>query len=103
MSGFWDDVRREWRSSLANLGGSGGDMVRSRFDSQSSPSAFTSPSEQYPQAYEGPAPRNRVAPGSQQDVWDAIARRHPRKFRKALDHMKWLERMESRYSGRTRP
>lgn len=37
---------------------------------------------------------------SQQEVWNAIAARHPRKFVKALAYVKWLDRMERRYEKR---
>lgn len=65
---------------------------------------FASPLSLAPN-YEGPAPRSMTMPrggssSSQQDVWDAIARRHPRKFVRALAYMKWLERMEKRYSSK---
>lgn len=95
--GFFDDIRtgvaehRSGRLALAAVN------PTSPLDD-----AYAAPTERVP-LYDGPAPRKQRAGGStssQQEVWNAIANRHPRKFKKALAYIKWLERMERQYSSR---
>lgn len=79
------------------------DALASQAVSPTSPlDDFASPAERAP-VYDGPAPRQgraRSSSASQQEVWNAIANRHPRKFKKAVAYLKWLDRMERSYSSR---
>lgn len=61
---------------------------------------FSAPIEQSPSALSRPP---RVAsPPHDRDmvVWQAIASRHPYKYRRALMYLTWLDRMQQRYSSR---
>lgn len=91
-------------SLLRSLDMDRGDKLTSRGVIPTSPlDEFASPVERVP-IYDGPAPprppRRSAHPAGQQDVWQAIANRYPRKFKKALAYVKWLDRMERRYSSR---
>lgn len=94
--GFFEDLRQ-------TSAGRAFDAVASQAVSPTSPlDDLASPAERVP-VYDGPAPprrTSRVSSHSQQEVWNAIANRHPRKFRKAVAYLKWLDRMEKRYGAR---
>lgn len=94
--GFWEDVRTGVAEHRA-------DRLASAAVNPTSPldDAYAAPAERVP-LYDGPAPRKSgvTVSSSQQEVWNAIANRHPRKFKKALAYVKWLERMERQYGSR---
>lgn len=62
---------------------------------------FSAPATRNPTYdYRAPSAPRGGTPSSQQDVWNYIAARHPRKFAKALAYVKWLERMERRAASK---
>ena len=99
----WEAFKAGWKSDLDS---GAGDGLSSPVIQPPAPDTYASPAETGGLHFDGPAPAHMTrlgrqkAPTSQAEVWDLIARKHPRKFRKAVAYLNWLERMEYRYSRR---
>lgn len=62
---------------------------------------FLAPAERVPSVLSDvQRTRHRAHDSSQQAVWDRIAQDHPRRMRRAVRDMQWLDRMYERYSTR---
>lgn len=103
MSGLWDEFKRDFAGRLDKR--SGGTLSSAPVNQSGTGDMYSSPAERGGLNFDGPAPAGigRVksgTPASQQKVWDSIARAHPHKFRKAVEYLNWLERMEQQHSRR---
>lgn len=59
---------------------------------------YPSPAEQRTPIFDGPAPG--AFPTAEAAAWAMLAHRHPRKYRKAMKQIAWLNRMQNYYLRR---